>query len=95
MNAQRDWIKILLTILLLLPPGFFMGIPFPHGLSMVKEKGAFLLPWAWGINGFFSVISVILANILAIQFGFPTVLFLAGGCYFMAGIFSFRMAGRG
>jgi hypothetical protein len=74
-----------------MPLGFFLGIPFPQGLSMAKEQEASVLPWAWGINGFFSVISVLLANILAIQRGFSTVLLLAAVCYFGAGILSFRL----
>lgn len=94
MAAQRDWMKILLCILFLAPLGFFMGIPFPQGLLAVKAKDASLLPWAWGINGFFSVISVLLAHILAIQWGFPTVLLLAGGCYLGAAILSFRIGGE-
>lgn len=91
LSPQPDWIKVLLTIICLLPLGFFMGIPFPQGLSVVKDREASVLPWAWGINGFFSVISVILANILAIQRGFPTVLFLAAVCYLTAGILSFLL----
>ena len=95
LSPQPDWIKILLTVICLMPLGFFMGIPFPQGLSAVKEREASVLPWAWGINGFFSVISVILANILAIQRGFPTVLLLAAVCYFGAGSLSFRLDRRG
>jgi hypothetical protein len=94
LSPQPDWVKILLTILCLAPLGFFMGIPFPQGLTAVKEGEASILPWAWGINGFFSVISVISANILAIQRGFPTVLLLAAACYLAAGILSFRLGRR-
>ena len=94
LSPQPDWIKVLLTIICLVPLGFFLGIPFPQGLSRAKEQEASVLPWAWGINGFFSVISVIAANILAIQRGFPTVLLLAAVCYFGAGILSFRLDRR-
>jgi hypothetical protein len=94
MSAQADWLKVSFTILLLAPLGFFMGIPFPQGLSAVKAKAASLLPWAWGINGFFSVISVILAHILAIQWGFSAVLLLAGLWYLAAGALSFQIGDR-
>ncbi|MDH7500007.1 MAG: SAM-dependent methyltransferase [candidate division NC10 bacterium] len=89
--AGGDGSKILLCILFLAPLGFFMGIPFPQGLSVVKARQAPLLPWAWGINGFFSVISVLLAHILAIRWGFPIVLLLAAGCYLGAATLSFRI----
>jgi hypothetical protein len=90
--SQPDSIKILLTILCLMPLGFLMGIPFPQGLSIVKDREAAVLPWDWGLNGFFLVISVILANVLAIQRGFPTVLLLAAACYLGAGVFSLRLS---
>jgi hypothetical protein len=94
MISRSDPFRILLSVTFLMPLGFFMGIPFPQGLSAVKEMGKAALPWAWGINGFFSVISVILANILAISWGFSTVLFLAGGCYLAAGVLSLGLAKR-
>jgi len=35
------------------------------------------VPWAWGINGFASVVSAVLATLLAIEFGFNAVILLA------------------
>jgi hypothetical protein len=35
------------------------------------------VPWAWGINGFASVVSAVLATLLAIHFGFTIVIVLA------------------
>jgi hypothetical protein len=35
------------------------------------------LPWAWGLNGAFSVVSTPLANLLALQFGYDRVLLAA------------------
>ena len=95
LSPQPDWAKILVTMICLGPLGFFMGIPFPQGLSLAKDRGALILPWAWGINGFFSVLAVIAAHILAIPWGFPAVLFLAGVCYLGAGLLSFRLGDRG
>jgi len=90
MNANVI-IKILVTIILLAPLGFFMGIPFPQGLSMIKRIESFKVPWAWGINGFFSVISTILATLFAILFGFKVVFVLATLCYLGAGIVSLEL----
>jgi hypothetical protein len=42
------------------------------------------VPWAWGINGFFTVIGTILALMFAMMFGFLTVLVMAGVCYLLA-----------
>ena len=90
MNADVI-IKILVTIILLAPLGFFMGIPFPQGLSKIKRIESFKVPWAWGINGFFSVISTILATLFAILFGFRIVFILAILCYLGVGVISLKL----
>jgi hypothetical protein len=68
------WAKILILFLLVAPLGFLMGIPFPTGISSIAGLGAGAVPWAWGINGYFSVISTALATIVAVEFGFLWVM---------------------
>lgn len=70
-------IKIFIAILLIAPLAFCMGMPFPLGLSLLHDKQRFLLPWAWGINGCASVISAILATLLALHYGFNLVILIA------------------
>jgi len=78
--------RIALSLALIAPLGFFMGMPFPLGLSRVSARAPALVPWAWGVSGCFSVISAILATILAIHFGFAAVVILASLLYLAAGI---------
>ncbi|RLA13360.1 MAG: SAM-dependent methyltransferase [Gammaproteobacteria bacterium] len=78
--------RILLSIALIAPLGFCMGIPFPLGLSALASGPPSLTPWAWGINGCASVISAVLATLLAIHFGFNVVILLALACYFAAAV---------
>ncbi|NPV27659.1 MAG: hypothetical protein HPY81_09535 [Firmicutes bacterium] len=48
-----------------------MGLPFPTGLRLLEEEGQVkLVPLAWGVNGWFSVIGSIMAMMLAITAGF-------------------------
>ncbi len=82
-------VKLFIVLFLTSPLGFFMGIPFPAGLDMVKKQGRFLVPWAWGINGFFSVISILFATLFAIIYGFRTVFIVAAFCYLAAGMVFF------
>ena len=77
-------IKIIFTTLLIAPPAFFMGMPFPLGLRLLSERNDSQVPWAWGINGLFSVISVVLATIIAIELGFIWVMIFAIGAYSLA-----------
>jgi spermidine synthase len=89
--TYSDSIRIMVTLVLLMPIGFFMGIPFPQGIKKVKLINKGLVPWVWGINGFFSVISVITATIFAIIFGFQIVFIMAIGLYLLAGFISLKM----
>jgi hypothetical protein len=72
-----DTAKIAVSILMIAPLAFCMGIPFPVGLMRLAERAPDFIPWAWGINGFASVTSAVLATLLAIEFGFTSVIVLA------------------
>jgi hypothetical protein len=79
--ATATLLKVLVTIMLIAPLAFLMGMPFPLALSSLAQHSERFIPWAWGINGFASVISASLSTLLAISFGFNTVLILAAGLY--------------
>lgn len=70
-------IRFFVTICLIAPLAFFMGMPMPLALSSLTKHADYLIPWAWGINGCASVISSVLAVLLAMQFGFSVVILLA------------------
>jgi len=76
-------LKICFSLLILAPVSFLLGIPFPTGIShLTKSDGS--VAWAWGINGYLSVISVPLATIIAVEAGYMWVFMLAGMAYFFA-----------
>jgi len=50
-------------------------LPFPLGLSRMGAGG--FLPWAWALNGAFSVVSTPLANLIALRMGYSRVLLAA------------------
>jgi len=83
MALAQGW-KILLTLLLVAPLAFCLGMPFPLGLATVAARAAPLVPWAWGINGFASVVATLLATLLAIHLGYAAVLLLAAVLYGLA-----------
>ena len=70
-------LKMLITALLIAPLAICMGMPFPLALANLVRHASHYIPWAWGINGCASVISAVLASVLAIHFGFSTVILLA------------------
>jgi hypothetical protein len=75
--GTADSVRILLSVGLIAPLAFFMGMPFPLGLARLAAEAPDFVPWAWGINGFASVVSAVLATLLAIHFGFTAVIVLA------------------
>ena len=87
--------KILVSALLIAPLAFLMGMPFPLGLGVLSNKLPTWIPWAWGINGCASVVSAILATLLAIHLGFRFVVFLAVGLYLLAALVLQRGQNKG
>jgi hypothetical protein len=65
-------IRCTLVILAIAPVSIALGLPFPLGLEQVSSGR--MLPWAWGLNGAFSVVATPLANLIARNYGLTTVL---------------------
>jgi len=86
------WIRMLACSIMIAPIALPMGVPFPSGLSLLGGARQNLIPWAWGINGFFSVIGATTAVIMAVSFGFKAVILSALCIYILAGIFYFTLA---
>lgn len=74
-------VKMLITVLLIAPLAICMGMPYPLAMANLVHHAKYYIPWAWGINGCASVISAVLASLLAIHFGFSTVILLAAILY--------------
>jgi hypothetical protein len=84
--SLSDFTKILVSLGLIAPLAFFMGMPFPLGLSRVWSGARALVPWAWGVNGCASVLSAILATLIAMTLGFSVVILAAGIFYAAAAV---------
>ncbi|HSA32287.1 MAG TPA: hypothetical protein P5077_01030, partial [bacterium] len=76
--------RLLLSLLVLFPLGFLMGLFFPTGLTIVGEKNAGFIPWAIAVNGVAGVVSSVLSIVLAMAYGFTFVFTLAAFCYLLA-----------
>ena len=82
MLNSLDWpwvVRAVVVLLIVAPVSLVLGMPFPMGLSQIGNSG--FLPWAWGLNGAFSVVSTPLANLLAREAGFSYVLLIAAIFY--------------
>lgn len=76
---------------LIAPLAVAMGHMFPVGLRQVGQVQPALVPWAWGVNGFASVIATVGAGVLAMQVGFARLTLVAVACYALAGLLALRL----
>jgi len=67
-------VRMVITIALIAPLAWLMGMPFPLALSTLAKHAPGYIPWAWGINGCASVISASLATLISVNFGFNVVI---------------------
>ncbi len=77
-------LRIAVGLVVLLPLGVPLGTMFPTGLSVVQQSSPVFVPWAFGINGVFSVIGTSIVLPGAILFGFPAMSIAAGSVYWIA-----------
>ncbi|MGH8495693.1 MAG: SAM-dependent methyltransferase [Gammaproteobacteria bacterium] len=71
--ALPDAFRIGIAVAAIAPLAFCMGQPFPLGLAQLARDAPAFVPWAWAINGSASVVSAVLATLLAIHLGLSFV----------------------
>jgi spermidine synthase len=76
--------RILISVVLVTPFGFLLGMPFPMGLRLLEAEAPNLLPWAWGVNAFATVVGSVGSVILAMALGFRVVFAAAAACYLLS-----------
>jgi hypothetical protein len=76
--------RILLSIAILTPIGFFMGMAFPLGMRAALRSAPQLAPWLWGVNGAASVCASVLAVVIAIGAGISAAFWTGVACYVLA-----------
>src|SRR5262249_46056779 len=83
--AASTPLRIAVSAAMLFPSGFFMGMAFPLGIKKAQyaDEGA-PMAWYWGINGAFSVISSVLAVVVAVFWGVTMTLLVGLFAYVAA-----------
>jgi spermidine synthase len=72
------------TVLLIVPAGFVMGIPFPTGLRLLEKRHEPSVRWAWSLNAAASVLGSMGAMVLALYLGLVETMLIGGGLYLCA-----------
>jgi len=78
-------VKVLVSVLLISPLGFVMGMPFPTGLKRLEEWHAPSVRWAWSLNAASSVLGSVGALMCSIYLGLIQTL-MVGGLFYLAAL---------
>lgn len=79
------WMQIGVLLVFLLALAFPMGMMLPQGIARIRDRGSGSVAWAWGINGFCSVLGALAAPLVAIEIGIMGLVGCASGLYLLAG----------
>ena len=85
--------RMALAAALLIPLGMILGMALPGGMRLLDKARPQIVPWAWGVNGAFSVIGATLAVFIAMNWGFSVTLSIAGLVYVLAAAILHLQAG--
>jgi hypothetical protein len=77
-------VRLPIAILMLVPIGILMGVPFPLGLRAFAGGEPRRVGWAWSINGAASGVAGVLAAMIAIDLGLTALMALGALAYFAA-----------
>ena len=80
-------VKVLISVAMIAPVGFAMGMPFPTGLTLLERSMPASIRWAWAINAASSVMGSAAAMFLAICLGLHITLII-GGLLYLGALFS-------
>lgn len=86
-------IRVLIVTVLILPVGVCLGVFMPTGIEAMKRVSPELVPWAWGVNGVFSVLAPLLAVAVSTTFGISALMLCAVPIY-LAVAFSLPPTGQ-
>jgi hypothetical protein len=78
-------LRVVLVAALVAPVGLLQGAYFPTGLARLKGASSAFVPWAWGLNGAFSVLAPIAGIAVSVTWGFQSLLVGAIPAYLVAG----------
>lgn len=81
------WLRVTIVVVMLVPTGLMLGMPFPSGIRVLERTCPHLIPWGWAINAFFSVFGSIFCIVLSMAIGFSNVFYVAAGVYVVGLLF--------
>ena len=87
-----EW-RAAIAVLVIAPLAGCMGMLFPMGVRLLGDRARGFLPWAWAINGCFSVLGIFASHIMGLFWGFDRALLVGFGVYLLTAICALAHAG--
>jgi hypothetical protein len=78
-------VRVSLVFGLVAPIGVCLGVFVPSALERLKSEAPDFVPWAWGVNGIFSVLAPVLAIAVSIGWGISALLLVSLPVYLAVG----------
>jgi spermidine synthase len=92
-RSEGTDMRIVVSMLLLAPPAFCMGMMFPLGLSIWRRHSE-LLPFFWSANGITSMFASVLGMALSIEVGIART-YALGACFYVVSALMMAASRRG
>jgi hypothetical protein len=82
------------AVAVIAPVAFLMGFPMPVGLRRLDASAPALVPWAWAVNGFASVLAPPIAVAIGMTWGFNAAGSIALMLYVVPALLFGHLPGR-
>lgn len=76
--------RFVVTGALLFPLGFLMGMAFPLAMRLLPASAAPVIPWAWALNGWMSVVASLTTIVISRESGYDDAFLVGLGAYLLA-----------
>jgi len=86
--------RIVVTMGIVAPPAFLMGMPFPSGLTRLERWHSPAVRWAWSLNAAASVLGSAGAIFIALYLGLRATM-LTGAIFYLLAWLTVRLTRRG
>ena len=85
-------VRLAITFLVLMPLGFVLGFPFPLAMTLLPARAGGVVPWAWALNGWMSVLASMVTVVVSRLFGYSRAFAIALLAYAIAAALASRLA---
>jgi spermidine synthase len=80
------WTRVGIAFVLILPIGVCLGVFLPSAIEQLKRVAPAHVPWAWGVNGIFSVLAPVVSVAFSMTWGINALILSAIPIYLAVGL---------